>query len=107
MFRIVMALAGLFCTAALAHAQHCRGVTVGGYSAPAYYQPTYYPQTYYPQTYQNTYVGVPVAVYAVPGNPTVALNVYPSQFAVVQPVPVSVTVNLNGQKAEAVVEPKK
>lgn len=102
LFCVAAALAAVLLAAGPAAAQPCRGVTVNAaytpYAAPTYAAPAYY----------NTYVGVPVAVYAVPGNPTVALNVYPGQFTVVQaaaPAPVNVTVTVNGQKAEVTAAP--
>ena len=91
-------LAALMLSAETASAQHCRGVVVNSrYSVPVVPVRSY--STYVAPAYSNTYVGVPVAVYAVPGTPTVALNVYPGQFAVIQqtvPSLVNVTVNVNG-----------
>lgn len=108
----ILAVAALLLSADFASAQHCRGVTVnGGYVAP---QATYVaPQAFvapqaYPTAYYNTYVGVPTAVYVVPGNPTVALNIYPGQFTIIQtPPPVNLSVTINGQKAEVKTEPPK
>ena len=94
-------LAALVLSAETASAQHCRGVVVNSRCSAPVVTGCSYSNTYVAPVYSNTYVGVPVAVYVVPGTPTVALNVYPGQFTVVQqtvPPPVNVTVNVNGSQ---------
>lgn len=105
MIRLLAAVAAVLClSAGAANAQSCRGVVVNR-------QPVVVQQSYVvPAAVYNSYV-IPYAVYAVPGNPTVALNVYPSQFMLVQEAPpaapLNITINVNGQKAEVWVDPKK